>query len=350
MNLPKEIKSDIWVKNWSGNWRMTFASLYGCYTTGLKFYTGKNLSTNLIVSEKDSSSNYISKKDLDSYGFYIANLIIQENNLANKWVDDTIITAQELLKVLAKLKKPDELTLNNLLELKQKFYIHIPPHFSMKKVVDYLPEKLQKKLFPKLVKARVKTENLFNNVDAKLRFFTKNIALRTHYPTTLTEFLTIEEVEDYLKNKITPSQNELIKRHKGVAVFYKGHNQTILSGLNYKQLQKVLVDKTSKEFKGVVAFKGVVRGRVRIVFDPFKVENFKRGDILITGMTRPEFLPLMKVAGAFVTDAGGLLSHAAIVARELKKPCILSTETATKVFKDGDLVEVDANMGVVRKL
>ena len=67
-------------------------------------------------------------------------------------------------------------------------------------------------------------------------------------------------------------------------------------------------------------------------------------------MTRPEFLPLMKKAAAFVTDAGGLLSHAAIVARELKKPCIIATETATKVFKDGDLIEVDADKGVVRVL
>ena len=67
-------------------------------------------------------------------------------------------------------------------------------------------------------------------------------------------------------------------------------------------------------------------------------------------MTRPEFLPLMKKASAFVTDAGGLLSHAAIVARELKKPCILATENASKVIKNGDFIEVDANKGIVRIL
>jgi pyruvate,water dikinase len=56
----------------------------------------------------------------------------------------------------------------------------------------------------------------------------------------------------------------------------------------------------------------------------------------------------MKKATAFVTDAGGILSHAAIVAREMKKPCIIGTGVATKVLKDGDLVEVDANKGVVK--
>lgn len=58
----------------------------------------------------------------------------------------------------------------------------------------------------------------------------------------------------------------------------------------------------------------------------------------------------MKKAGAIVTDAGGILSHAAIVSRELKKPCIIGTQTATKAFKDGDLVEVDAVKGIVRKI
>jgi len=87
---------------------------------------------------------------------------------------------------------------------------------------------------------------------------------------------------------------------------------------------------------------------VRIVFNPAKIKNFEKGDVLVTGMTRPEFLQIMKKAVAFVTDAGGMLSHAAIVARELKKPCILATEVATKVLHDGDLVEVDANKGIVK--
>lgn len=67
-------------------------------------------------------------------------------------------------------------------------------------------------------------------------------------------------------------------------------------------------------------------------------------------MTSPEYVPAMKRSGAVITDEGGLLSHAAIVARELGKPCIVGTKIATKVLKDGDLVEVDANKGVVRKV
>ena len=124
----------------------------------------------------------------------------------------------------------------------------------------------------------------------------------------------------------------------------------LLTGTEYEQFIDLLVGADKSEIKGNIAFKGIAKGVVRIVFDPLNVKEFNEGDILVTGMTRPEFLPLMKKAGAFVTDAGGLLSHAAIVARELKKPCILATEIATKILKDGDFVEVDADKGIVKIL
>lgn len=104
------------------------------------------------------------------------------------------------------------------------------------------------------------------------------------------------------------------------------------------------------EVKGVCASKGISRGRVVIVFDPSEFNRVKDGDILMTVMTRPEFLPVMHKAAAFVCDEGGLTSHAAIVAREMHKPCIVGTRTGTRVFKEGDMVEVDANSGIVRKL
>jgi phosphoenolpyruvate synthase/pyruvate phosphate dikinase len=213
-----------------------------------------------------------------------------------------------------------------------------------------LPERLQKKLSPGLIAARLKTENLFNAVDLALRKYTELIAKKTGYPLALADFLTIDEMENYLKNNKLPSKKELTSRSKGLAFFCAGKNVKLLTGSSYKDLQKYLVSFSGNELKGAIAYKGLAKGKARIVLDPFKVKKFDKGDVLITGMTRPEFLSLMKKASAFVTDAGGLLSHAAIVARELKKPCILATENASKVIKDGDLVEVDANKGIVRIL
>ncbi len=104
------------------------------------------------------------------------------------------------------------------------------------------------------------------------------------------------------------------------------------------------------EIKGVCASPGKVSGRAVVVMQPDEFHKVQAGDILFTMMTRPEFLPVMQLASAFVTDEGGITSHAAIVAREMRKSCIVATKTGTKIVKDGDLVEVDANEGIVKIL
>lgn len=100
--------------------------------------------------------------------------------------------------------------------------------------------------------------------------------------------------------------------------------------------------------RGNVAFRGNVRGTVRILRSPAEQEHVRPGDVLVVGMTTPDYLPAMNRAAAFVTDEGGITCHAAIVAREMKKPCIIGTKIGTRVLKDGDMVEVDAEKGIVR--
>jgi pyruvate,water dikinase len=89
---------------------------------------------------------------------------------------------------------------------------------------------------------------------------------------------------------------------------------------------------------------------VKIVKNIRAAQETKDGDIIVSPMTTPDFLSAMKKAAAFVTDEGSVLCHAAIVAREMKKPCVIGTKIATRVFKDGDMVEVDAEKGIVKKI
>ncbi len=76
----------------------------------------------------------------------------------------------------------------------------------------------------------------------------------------------------------------------------------------------------------------------------------RKGEIIVANMTHPDYIPAIRKARAIVTDEGGVVCHAAIISRELKIPCIIGTGEATKVFKDGDRVEVDALRGVVKKI
>ncbi len=108
--------------------------------------------------------------------------------------------------------------------------------------------------------------------------------------------------------------------------------------------------------RGIIANKGRRKGVARVIKTIFsqkiitELKKINKGDILIAETTGPEMMVACKKAAAIITDEGGLTSHAAIVSRELKIPCLVGTKIASKVIKDGDLVEVDANKGIIRIL
>lgn len=103
-----------------------------------------------------------------------------------------------------------------------------------------------------------------------------------------------------------------------------------------------------KVVHGMVVSRGHSQGPVKIVMDASMQGIVEDGDILIAPMTTPDYLPALRKAAAFVTDEGGMTCHAAIVAREMKKPCVIGTKIATEVFKNDDIVEVDAISGIVK--
>lgn len=106
----------------------------------------------------------------------------------------------------------------------------------------------------------------------------------------------------------------------------------------------------SKIIKGQVAYSGKIRAKVRVCLSLEAINNLLAGEILVASMTRPEYLSAMHKASAIITDEGGITCHAAIIAREMKKPCIIGTKNATQILKDGDLVEVDADKGIIKIL
>jgi len=133
------------------------------------------------------------------------------------------------------------------------------------------------------------------------------------------------------------------------------HPTTIIAsaGSSFSFFDSYLIDWTTKktsEIRGTIAFAGTIRGTARIVKSALESDKVKKGDILVAPMTFPSLIMAMQRAAAFVTDEGGLTCHAAIVAREMHKPCIVGTKHATQVLKDGDMVEVDAERGIVKKL
>jgi phosphohistidine swiveling domain-containing protein len=152
-------------------------------------------------------------------------------------------------------------------------------------------------------------------------------------------------IKDNLKQK------KIFIFKKDILIFYDNYKIRTTYKKSIITLKEQLISSLfKKEIKGNSAYKGYIKGKVRIVEPHTKVKIFNKGDILIAKMTTPDLIPYIKKASAIVTDEGGITCHAAIVSREMKKPCVIGTKIATKVFKDNDLVEVDANKGTVKKL
>jgi pyruvate,water dikinase len=107
---------------------------------------------------------------------------------------------------------------------------------------------------------------------------------------------------------------------------------------------------SARSVSGIVAGSGTYDGPACLVLGPDEFDKIQRGDVLVTASTNPTFSVLLPRVGAIVTDHGGVLSHAAIIARESGVPAVVGCGTATQVFRDGDRVRVDAETGTVRLL
>jgi len=185
--------------------------------------------------------------------------------------------------------------------------------------------------------------------------FFRLIEKRLSLPWGHAAHLTIDEMIDYLRVGKVPNKALLSLQHRhGQLTYYKNGKLTII------RQQKIIIEIVTRELgtldfkhlitvKGVTASPGRATGKVKVLFKPSQATKMKKGDILIANMTHPDYMSAMKKAAAIVTDEGGITCHAAIISRELNIPCVIGTKIATKVFRDGDRVEVDASNGVVKK-
>lgn len=168
---------------------------------------------------------------------------------------------------------------------------------------------------------------------------------------TLDQVLYLTEKEIFERiNGSNDMTNEEIDSRVENSIFYcrDGRIEVVTQKENITDIYAVLQEKTESETSGLGVNTGKVVAPVSIIISNNDFHLFEAGNVLVTSATRPDYLPLMKQAAAIVTNEGGMLSHAAIVSRELGVPCIVGTKNATLIFKDGDIVEVDASAGTVR--
>lgn len=189
-------------------------------------------------------------------------------------------------------------------------------------------------------------DNCWYNLSARFFNRLKKITARENE----TYFLSKKEFLNLINEKKPLSEKVILSP---ALTYFKENKCVVIYGKKATKIHKIIwsmMNRFEGVLKGMVASTGIATGRVRLIWPHAVNQRFKDNEILVTSMTTPDLMPFLKKASAIITDEGGITSHAAIVSRELNKPCIIGTKIATKVLKNGDLIQVDANKGIIKKL
>lgn len=278
--------------------------------------------------------------------------------LKNVSMDGQFYSEQDILKQINSRAKNKPRGVLQLIYNKRKSFLKDQNKYRLlirqNKTLDSYIDTLQEAIFFR----SWRSERMYKNI-AYFNNLWSEIASRLELKKTNDIFFLLPtEIISLLNNEEIANKKIIKERQSGFLLFADGVKTGIYSGEIVKEAKekiKFLEDSekdanTNNYFiTGQKAYRGKVSGRVSLVTNKSEFSKMKKGNILVCRSTTPDYLPLIKKAAAIITDEGGVLSHASIISRELQKPCIIGTKYATKIFKDGDLVEVDADNGVIKK-
>ena len=247
------------------------------------------------------------------------------------------------LKYYRKIKKDIEYlnnTINNKLEMDYRTYIdkiiEIYPFTSLGQLAGHFND-TSKRVKDLLIEFREKYDYIIYKAVDYLVFKFKAIL-----PDNYKEYIDFLLIDEIINSKL-PSIESLENRKLG----YIYYNNSLYVTTDYDKFfgdNNINIEEASNSLlNGTFAYSSNtnITGRVCVILSDKDFNNFKRGDIIVTPMTSPKFLSLIKECKAIITDEGGTLSHAAIISRELKIPCLVGCTNATKNLSTGNMIEIN---------
>lgn len=242
-----------------------------------------------------------------------------------------------------------------------KSFIKAPKkkQISFTQMVGELEPNKQDLEYLKMAKSFVYIKDARDDFRRESVFYSNNLfeelGRRMGISTEDTSYLQDEEIIHFLNDQGEVSKEVISQRKQGFVLYIGAGKKLIcLQGDKIAETLElfnlVSEEEKIKDIIGRVASKGLAKGKVAIVKGVKDLNKVRLGSILVAMTTHPDYVPAMRRSVAIVTDEGGITSHAAIISREFGIPCIVGTKIATKILKDGDLVEVDANRGTVKKV
>ena len=353
------------------DWTVIYCQL-GCYmwTKEFKKQFGWRISDICYVWDGYCTTTYrIPEEYLDGMFYFVKKQLAKNpefiKDICRKAIKKSVDFERYFNKYKSqKLEDFSEIKLEKILnELIKRIFSLAPSVF----IIIYFPQGLkrfpeQTKVFKNAMSDAINTRDKIDKIlgplgNRLLEKIGRASLKKVKVSKNLARFITINEVKNILNGKIKVDdlKKELEKRSK---YFLVGEGKVCYLPVKQYLNQRgwsLLEQKNSngmKTLKGMSIIKDsqIIKGVVRIVRGRKELSKIKKGDIIVSPMTTPEYTSILKKVKAIITNEGGITCHAAVTSREFGIPTVVGTKIATKVLKDGDLVEVDAEKGIVRIL
>lgn len=325
----------------------------------IKTEYGFTLSEHLTTRRGGVFTHWQNLTAINKFADHFLKLLANKQITLTKWKKQTSQRQNKLKKITAEilLLKKNPQSFQKLISIWQSFitaYCALYPLFDFAAYADGSPRSDQT-IIRLAAKIRFDCRVTYQAAESAYSILLTALAKKLKISAAALSWLTPAEMNIVFKKNIFPAKLKLTidKRKKYCALQYKGGQVKILTDLAaLRELKRVTPPKPPKniQLKGVAAYSGQAQGPVRIVNGSADFKKIKPGDILVTPMTTAAFLPYLPKVAAIITDEGGLTCHAAIIAREFKKPCIIGTKFATKVLKNGETIEVNSKKNIIIKI
>lgn len=328
-----------------------------CIMTGYLKYYQKNIGVNFKNFLMVNNNGIILSWRLQAeYESFLASLKRKKLQTFEKLLDKLHQQATRLQKFLkySHLDKCSDANLSKkfsyFVNVYQSYFalFTLPKYFGMVLNQDELPLRVKNKL--------AKTRGIADYEDIQNIFLSRifnEIGKRNKIDGQLLFYALPEEIKGLLRGMRKIDNKILVQRKKIVAFLaVNGGEPKIITGEKVKKILKLnnIADTDQDDcIKGSTANTGIVVGAVKLVLRRTDLKNLK-DKIVVSPMTSIKFTPHLKSVRGIITNEGGIACHAAIISRELGIPCIVGTKNATRVLKNGDFVELDANNGLVNIL
>jgi len=291
---------------------------------------------------------------------------IKRYNAYKRKLDYTFRKISEMSKKVRRIALTKRLAVDYLSLLKQYRILYQKLEFfytdlAFEKRAEFPSIKRNFKSFAQLkLKGRTYLNKIYFTPDSYSVNFLKKISSQFQVPYKYLVHYSLEEILAVFDGARV-NKGIIAKRKRFYVVYVLNKRMYSIAGeeaVSFIKSVRAHDQSNITELKGQIAQRGKAIGKAKVItvnlnrYDKVAqfIDEMKQGQILVAETTEPSIIMACKKASAIVTNQGGMMSHAAIVAREMGIPCVVGTKIATKVFKDGDLIEVDADKGVVRKI